>query len=93
MRTIVAQEGITGLWKGNIPAELMYLTYGAAQFLAYRQVNVLIEETAPGTPDSVKSFVAGAAAGSFATTVTYPLDLLRTRFAAQGGEKVHWLGS
>jgi solute carrier family 25 thiamine pyrophosphate transporter 19 len=28
-------------------------------------------------------------AGTVATTVTYPLDLLRTRFAAQGIERVY----
>ena len=35
------------------------------------------------------AFIAGAAAGAAATTATYPLDLLRTRFAAQGSEKVY----
>ena len=35
------------------------------------------------------AFIAGAAAGAAATTATYPLDLLRTRFAAQGSDKVY----
>lgn len=41
------------------------------------------------------AFIAGAAAGATATTATYPLDLLRTRFAAQGSDKVYssFLGS
>lgn len=38
---------------------------------------------------SAESFLSGAAAGACATTVTYPLDLLRTRFAAQGTEKIY----
>lgn len=42
--------------------------------------------TIPGT---AKSFLSGAVAGTAATTVTYPLDLLRTRFAAQGTERVY----
>jgi solute carrier family 25 thiamine pyrophosphate transporter 19 len=37
---------------------------------------------------SLKPFVSGMIAGSFATTVTYPFDLLRTRFALQGTNKV-----
>ncbi len=37
----------------------------------------------------MESFVSGAIAGAAATTATYPLDLLRTRFAAQGTEKVY----
>lgn len=88
MRTIVAQEGITGLWKGNIPAELLYLAYGASQFLAYQQVHLLITKSGLEVPESAKSFIAGATAGGLATTATYPLDLLRTRFAAQGEERV-----
>ena len=38
---------------------------------------------------SAESFVSGASAGAAATTLTYPLDLLRTRFAAQGSDKVY----
>ena len=37
----------------------------------------------------MSAFLAGAAAGAIATATTYPLDLLRTRFAAQGSEKVY----
>ncbi|MCJ1386514.1 mitochondrial thiamine pyrophosphate transporter [Xylographa soralifera] len=35
------------------------------------------------------TFVAGAFAGVVATSATYPLDLLRTRFAAQGTSKIY----
>ncbi|KAL1794770.1 hypothetical protein ACET3X_006586 [Alternaria dauci] len=74
LKQILREEGVTGLWKGNIPAELMYLTYGSAQFSAY---------------NSVTNFISGASAGAAATTATYPLDLLRTRFAAQGKDRVY----
>lgn len=40
-------------------------------------------------PDAGESFIAGASSGAVATTATYPLDLLRTRFAAQGTDKVY----
>jgi solute carrier family 25 thiamine pyrophosphate transporter 19 len=40
-------------------------------------------------PDSAESFISGAFAGGIATSLTYPLDLLRTRFAAQGTERVY----
>ena len=92
-RNILRHEGITGFWKGNIPAEGLYLSYGAVQFLAYRTTNQAIdaftEDGRVKIPGAAKSFVAGAVAGTAATTATYPLDLLRTRFAAQGTEKVY----
>ena len=91
LKQILREEGLSGLWKGNIPAELMYLTYGSAQFSAYTYMSHLLEAIpAPYTPpSSATSFISGAAAGAAATTATYPLDLLRTRFAAQGTERVY----
>jgi solute carrier family 25 thiamine pyrophosphate transporter 19 len=90
-KQILREEGITGLWKGNIPAELLYLTYGSVQFSAYTYISQLLETIpAPYTPPgSVASFLSGATAGAAATTATYPLDLLRTRFAAQGKDRVY----
>jgi solute carrier family 25 (mitochondrial thiamine pyrophosphate transporter), member 19 len=91
IKHILKEEGITGLWKGNVPAELMYVSYGAIQFTAYRSVTVALQSTfgERKLPAAVESFIAGASAGAIATAATYPLDLLRTRFAAQGTEKVY----
>lgn len=92
-RTILANEGLTGLWKGNVPAELMYVSYSAIQFTTYRSTTQLLRRAAGGgggeqhaIPGAAESFLAGASAGAAATAATYPLDLLRTRFAAQGND-------
>jgi len=89
LKTIIGQEGITGLWKGNIPAELLYVCYGGVQFTSYRSLSQLQATLPYRLPSSVESFISGAGAGAVATTATYPLDLLRTRFAAQGTERVY----
>jgi solute carrier family 25 (mitochondrial thiamine pyrophosphate transporter), member 19 len=92
MRHILRSEGFTALWKGNVPAELMYVCYAAIQFTTYRHATLLQHRLlAPNArlPRSAESFVSGAAAGATATAATYPLDLLRTRFAAQGNERVY----
>ena len=73
------------LWKGNVPAEILYVCYGGIQFVSYRSISQAQQLLLKGrVPPQVESFVAGASAGAVATTATYPLDLLRTRFAAQG---------
>ena len=79
------------LWKGNIPAELLYVTYGATQFSIYTNTTRVLHALPPERrfPDAAESFISGAFAGGLATTLTYPLDLLRTRFAAQGTERVY----
>lgn len=77
------------MWKGNIPAEMLYVCYGGCQFVAYRAISQVLSQLPIRPHPSAESFVSGAAAGAIATTFTYPLDLLRTRFAAQGTEKVY----
>ncbi|EON99687.1 putative mitochondrial deoxynucleotide carrier protein [Phaeoacremonium minimum UCRPA7] len=91
IKQILANEGLTGLWKGNVPAELMYICYSAIQFSAYRSMAQLLQRTfgEGRIPQSAESFISGAAAGAAATATTYPLDLLRTRFAAQGNDRVY----
>ncbi|KAI9657199.1 MAG: mitochondrial thiamine pyrophosphate transporter [Trizodia sp. TS-e1964] len=91
IRTILKTEGFTALWKGNLPAEALYLTYGAVQFSTYRALKDILQKQAiiPQIPEATSSFFAGSVAGGVATATTYPLDLLRTRFAAQGAEKVY----
>ncbi|EPS38541.1 hypothetical protein H072_7701 [Dactylellina haptotyla CBS 200.50] len=84
MRTIVREEGVTALWKGNIPAELLYLTYGAAQFYAYSQCQQMLSASpySSNLPTGLINTFSGGLAGGMATSITYPFDLLRTRFAA-----------
>ncbi|KAJ3402037.1 mitochondrial thiamine pyrophosphate transporter, partial [Chytridiales sp. JEL 0842] len=86
MRLIVKEEGLRGLWKGNISAAYLYLTYGAVQFFTYHELTGFLKTSkyAKDVPDTLKSFAGGALAGFLATLTTYPFDLLRTRFAIQG---------
>ncbi|KAG0209981.1 mitochondrial thiamine pyrophosphate transporter [Mortierella sp. GBA30] len=44
--TIAREEGIRGLWKGNMAAEYLYLTYGGMQFLIYQQTKSFLSRTA-----------------------------------------------
>lgn len=90
-RDILRNEGVTAFWKGNVSAELLYVTYGALQFTTYTTCTTLLASV----PPSLNAFIAGATAGATSTAITYPLDLLRTRFAAQGSDKVYFsvLGS
>lgn len=89
LTTVRRQEGIRAWWKGNTSASLLYVCYGGAQFVAYRSVNQALTHLSVRLHPSAESFVSGASAGAIATVATYPLDLLRTRFAAQGTERIY----
>ncbi|KAI9746133.1 MAG: mitochondrial thiamine pyrophosphate transporter [Claussenomyces sp. TS43310] len=91
IKRIFRDEGLAGLWKGNVPAEFMYVAYSAIQFTTYRTATMALHKTLGDhqLSTAAESFIAGASAGAAATTATYPLDLLRTRFAAQGNDRIY----
>jgi hypothetical protein len=69
-----------------LPAELLYVSYSAVQFSVYRKITEQLDADSDwGKP--TKAFVSGALGATVATISTYPLDLLRTRFASQRLQK------
>jgi solute carrier family 25 (mitochondrial thiamine pyrophosphate transporter), member 19 len=80
IRNIVAKEGVTALWKGNMPALMMVVPYGSLQFAAFYQLR---QSRMFELKEPYQSLAFGAVSGVFATACTYPFDLLRTVFAAQ----------
>ncbi|KAI9105020.1 mitochondrial carrier domain-containing protein [Phlyctochytrium arcticum] len=85
---IVREEGFFALWKGNLSAAYLYLGYGAMQFYSYPEYDKFLRQQPVYAklklPKEVTASIAGALAGCTATLLTYPFDLLRTRFAVQG---------
>ncbi|KAI8968013.1 mitochondrial carrier domain-containing protein [Mycotypha africana] len=90
-KVIIKEEGFKALFKGNVSAEWLYVTYGAAQFYAYHHLDTYLRKQNL-LNSTLQPFISGMLAGSFATAVTYPFDLLRTRFAIQGKDKVVYNG-
>lgn len=80
--TIIKEEGWKALWKGNIPASLMYVLYGAVQFGSYSCFNNLLPKHESSISPQLQSLVVGALSGMTSSLVTYPLDILRTRLIA-----------
>lgn len=74
-------------------AELLYIAYVGAQFGTYAIFQDKLRELLPvekrGQYQSQISFAAGGTAAWAAITLTYPLDLLRTRFAAQSWPRTY----
>ncbi|CCJ30426.1 unnamed protein product [Pneumocystis jirovecii] len=90
VKHIIHQEGIFALWKGNCSAQILYMVYGATQFFTYAKCKSLLDNIFPEKKyNSGKSFISGAIGGALGTIASYPFDLLRTRFAAQGKSKIY----
>ncbi|KAG0225144.1 mitochondrial carrier domain-containing protein [Mortierella sp. GBAus27b] len=71
MGTIVREEGVRGLWKGNMAAEYLYLTYSGIQFLVYRQTKVFLTKTAQLSAQ--KATAAKSSATAAGVVVATPL--------------------
>ncbi|KAG6554263.1 hypothetical protein Mapa_004179 [Marchantia paleacea] len=93
-RDILREEGLPGLWRGNVPALFMVMPYTAIQFVVlqkFKSVAASYQEgdKNPGHLSSRMAYASGAVAGTAATVGSYPFDLLRTIMASQGEPKVY----
>lgn len=98
IKSVVADEGFFAFWKGNLPAEIMYLVYGGVQFSSYsflkqhltafsqqqqqQQSRLFNSNFNPFANREFISLVSGGVSGCLATVTSYPFDTLRTRLAA-----------
>ncbi|KAJ1390015.1 Mitochondrial carrier protein [Sesbania bispinosa] len=86
---IINEEGFRAFWKGNMVTIAHRLPYSAVNFYAYeRYKNILhsmMGENRRGNSSAnlFVHFVGGGLSGMTAASATYPLDLVRTRLAAQ----------
>uniref|UniRef100_K3ZMG4 ADP/ATP translocase n=1 Tax=Setaria italica TaxID=4555 RepID=K3ZMG4_SETIT len=86
---IVYDEGFRAFWKGNLVTIAHRLPYSSISFYAYeRYKNLLqmlpgLEKNGGFSADVGVRLLGGGLSGVTAASMTYPLDLVRTRLAAQ----------
>ncbi|KAM6164120.1 mitochondrial thiamine pyrophosphate carrier [Rhynchocyon petersi] len=89
-RQILQEEGLAAFWKGHIPAQLLSIGYGAVQFLSFELLTELVHRASVyDARDFSVHFVCGGLSACAATLAVQPVDVLRTRFAAQGEPRVY----
>ncbi|CAK9038950.1 unnamed protein product [Durusdinium trenchii] len=81
--TIYTNTGVTGLWRGHCATLMQVIPKSATTYMTFDRYRHWISKST--TLDNVSiRFLAGALAGATATSLTYPLDMMRARMAA------HW---
>lgn len=93
---IAVEEGFRAFWKGNGVTIVHRLPYSSISFYAYEKYKtsllcmVGMDQTSGNIGIGMSTrLIAGGAAGVTAASLTYPLDLVRTRLAAQRNEKYY----
>lgn len=93
MYQIAKEEGFPELWRfvcisrficsGNLTAEVYWFLYTGVQFSVYEAFQSYSNNLVNS------SFASGALSASITTLVTYPFDILRTRFVYQADKKYY----
>ncbi|KAK1298316.1 Mitochondrial adenine nucleotide transporter ADNT1 [Acorus calamus] len=87
---IVCEEGFRAFWKGNLVTIAHRLPYSSISFYAYERYKTLLQSVPlldrhrdDVSADVCVRLIGGGFSGITAAAMTYPLDLVRTRLAAQ----------
>ncbi|GAV63568.1 Mito_carr domain-containing protein [Cephalotus follicularis] len=87
VKTIALTQGLRGFWKGNLVNILRTAPFKAINFTAYDTYRKkLLRFSGNKETTNFERFIAGAAAGMTATILCLPLDTIRTKIVAPGGE-------
>lgn len=87
IQSITTSQGLKGFWKGNLVNLLRTAPFKAINFYAYDTYRKkLLQMTGNEDATNFERFVAGAAAGITATILCIPMDTIRTKMVAPGGE-------
>ncbi|KAK7282815.1 hypothetical protein RIF29_11886 [Crotalaria pallida] len=87
IQTIAITQGLRGFWKGNLVNILRTAPFKAVNFCAYDTYRKqLLRFSGNEETTNFERFIAGAAAGITATIICLPLDTIRTKLVAPGGE-------
>ncbi|KAF9989005.1 hypothetical protein BGZ75_007915 [Mortierella antarctica] len=84
------ENGIVGLYRGLGPTLTGVAPYVALNFQAYEVLRKHFTPPGETSPTVGMKLICGALAGSFAQTVTYPLDVLRRRMQVTGMDAVSY---
>ncbi|KAL8199931.1 hypothetical protein R6Q57_013499 [Mikania cordata] len=87
IKAIASSQGLRGFWKGNFVNILRTAPFKALNFFAYDSYRKqLIKLTGNQETTNFERLFAGAGAGMTASILCLPLDTIRTKLVAPGGE-------
>ncbi|VDL59297.1 unnamed protein product [Hymenolepis diminuta] len=98
IKCIAKEEGFGAFWKGHLSSQILAVSYSGIQFTSFELFTrwyTYLTRGIQGDPEtrqfiaSAVNFICGCLAGVTAATCTQPLDVLKTRFIAQGEPRIY----
>jgi solute carrier family 25 uncoupling protein 8/9 len=86
IRAVVAADGVAGLWKGALPGLFRSAILTAAQCATYDEVKRSVLAATGWTEGPMSHLTSSMIAGLVTTTITNPLDVVKTRMFVGGAK-------
>ncbi|GMT25497.1 hypothetical protein PFISCL1PPCAC_16794, partial [Pristionchus fissidentatus] len=93
LRKIGRLEGARGFFRGWLPSVAQVAPFTGLQFWFYNGVNSRLSALTGERESTTQAFISGAAAGTLAKTLLYPLDMVRHRLQMNGFQRGAAFGS
>ncbi|GMR48776.1 hypothetical protein PMAYCL1PPCAC_18971, partial [Pristionchus mayeri] len=93
MRKIGRNEGAIGFFRGWLPSVAQVAPYTGLQFWFYNAICTRLDNLTGQHDAKLNQFLSGAAAGTLAKTILYPLDMVRHRLQMNGFQRGSAFGS
>jgi len=92
LRTVLSEDGVRGLYKGNGANVVRVIPVYALKFALNDEFKRLLQSHPEEVIAGHKLLLAGTMAGAVQQFVTYPLEVVRTRLALCSGMGVQYKG-
>lgn len=84
IKSVVEAEGVKGLWRGAMPGLIRSAILTAAQCATYDEVKKTVKSTTGWTDGLPLHLTSSMIAGLVTTTITNPIDVVKTRMFVGG---------
>lgn len=87
IKTIYAEQGFGGVYRGPLPTVMKQGSNQAIRFVVYEKFRKIIEDVAPSVPFSLKTAIAGALAGATSVIANNPIDVVKSKMQGIHGKQ------
>ena len=79
LRSILQRDGFRGLFSGALVTVVRDAPFSSIYLVCYTRLKDSVQKMTPSTPVLISNMIAGLAAGTVASIVTHPPDVVKTR--------------